>query len=253
MSIEQFSVLAINLDQSPSRWRHLGDQFSDLNLPVKRITAIAGSELSSEEIAHTVHHTKNRRRYHRPLTLGEIGCYLSHRKAWAALLESCDNYALIVEDDILIHSSIARILASASTLKSWDLIKLSDNRKVVPAKTICLDDDFNLVTYYRVPSCCNGYILSRSGAQKLLSRNEIYRPVDVDIQFHSELNLKVLGITPYPISEARFESDIKVQSGGRHSARSYIWRNIPFRFSLFLERKKISAEIGSVLPQRYLP
>ena len=56
----------------------------------------------------------------------------------------------------------------------------------------------SLVRYRRIPSTTAGYVISRSGAAKLLAKRQPFgRPVDVDLRFWWEADrLKVLGVVP---------------------------------------------------------
>ena len=59
------------------------------------------------------------------------------------------------------------------------------------------------MSYRRVPSLTGAYVISRSGAQKLLRhRLPFGRPVDVDLRHWWECDLRVFGLLPYPVREA---------------------------------------------------
>jgi glycosyl transferase family 25 len=54
-----------------------------------------------------------------------------------------------------------------------------------------------LVEYQRVPSMTAGYVISRAGAAKLLAtRLPFGRPIDVDLRFWWENDLRILGTVP---------------------------------------------------------
>jgi len=65
------------------------------------VEGVDGRALSEGERGTLFDHEKCYRRYGRYARPGEIGCTLSHVKCWNTLLESGDNYALILEDDII--------------------------------------------------------------------------------------------------------------------------------------------------------
>jgi glycosyl transferase family 25 len=80
---------------------------------------------------------------------------------------------------------------------SWDMVKLigRENEKVSSRKRLC--DGFELIDYSRIPSYTAGYVLSRSGAQKMLeSRLPFGRPIDVDLRFWWENDLLIYGVWP---------------------------------------------------------
>ena len=82
-----------------------------------------------------------------------------------------------------------------------DMIKLigREHEKLSAARS--LTTGFELVDYLRVPSLTAGYVISRSGAKKLLdSRLPFGRPVDVDLRYWWESGLKVQGVMPAAIT-----------------------------------------------------
>jgi glycosyl transferase family 25 len=87
----------INLDRSVDRLDFMARQLQALQVPFERIRAIEGRNPSPEdrhsfagEFAAT--------------TLGpaEIGCLLSHRKAWQAIAASGAPWGVVLEDDVLL-------------------------------------------------------------------------------------------------------------------------------------------------------
>lgn len=246
MNMNVIPIFIINMDASTDRWQSMEQQLSKFGLTGTRVSAVVGKALTADEVNALYDEAKNKAKHHRPLSLGEIGCYASHRKIWQMMVEQNISQALILEDDVNIEANINDVLASVDLLKNWDVIKLSDNRANKPAEETPLQNELSLVNYKRVPNCANGYLLSLQGANKLLSLAKVFRPVDIDMQFHSALKLNVVGIMPYAITEVAFESDIASQNAGRHSNRSTFWRNLRFRVALYLERKKISADLTHI-------
>ncbi|WP_165904998.1 glycosyltransferase family 25 protein [Parashewanella curva] len=241
-------ILAINMPQNESRWQHLQQQLSQLSLKGTHFSAVVGSALFQDEIETIYDEKLNKRYYHRDLTVGEIGCYASHSQAWQKLLDSDQPHAVVLEDDINLSDDFTTILATIDRLQGWDIIKLSDNRNNPAAETIALSDTVNCISYKRVPNCMTGYVISRQGAEKLLARKRFFRPVDVDIQFHSELNLQVIGLQPYCVFEANFDSEIAAMNPNkRHSNKSTFWRNTKYRLSMMQQRTLQSANINKIV------
>ena len=71
----------------------------DFDFEFERVNAIDGSKLKHNELKHHYDVDLNRRQYHSVLTLGEIGCYLSHRKVWQKIVDEHLDFALVLEDD----------------------------------------------------------------------------------------------------------------------------------------------------------
>ena len=102
-------VFVINLDKSPERMATIAKRLDELYIPFERISGVYGAELSQEEIAKYYCAKLNKKNYRRPLGLGEIGCYISHIKAWQTIVDRQLHCALILEDDIVIEDGLAEL------------------------------------------------------------------------------------------------------------------------------------------------
>ncbi|MDG1752370.1 MAG: glycosyltransferase family 25 protein [Thalassotalea sp.] len=239
-------VYIINLDCAPDRMTNMHEQLISLNLEYSRIPAVKGADLSEIEINQVYSPALNKKYFRANLSLGEIGCYMSHRNIWRKMVDENIAFAVILEDDMLLTSQFTDIFQHTDIMKQYDLIKLADNRDHQPKHKKQIGDDFELINFTKIPNCTTGYTLSLKGAKKLLIREKLYRPVDIDMQFCHELNLSVFGLRPYPITENKdFTSDIATLNGGFHGHKSTSFiRNIKYRIHLWWHRKNyISGEL----------
>ncbi|MCG7562014.1 MULTISPECIES: glycosyltransferase family 25 protein [Pseudoalteromonas] len=241
-------IFIINMDGCEDRWQTTYTRLQEVGLDASRFSATNGKQLPESEVATWYDQEANLQRYHRHLTPGEIGCYISHYRIYEKVVNENLPYALVLEDDLHIEDSLASLLALIPDLKGWDMIKLSDNRANPFIDTRALNEQFTLGNYKKVPNGTQGYLISLAGAKKLLNRKPFYRPVDVDLQFHGEIGLRVVGIKPYPVSEdISFESEIAILNKGQHSGRSTFTRNAKHRIRLFLQRQFRSATLKDIL------
>lgn len=58
--------------------------------------------------------------HHRPLKMGEVGCFLSHYRVWQKILENNQTRVLIIEDDARFESNFSQRFKN--TLKQADII-----------------------------------------------------------------------------------------------------------------------------------
>jgi glycosyl transferase family 25 len=232
---------------STERWDSMTQQAAKLGLEFQQFEATVGKALNEQELTQWYNPHANLKKYHRNMTPGEIGCYVSHMRIWEKMVAENINFCLVLEDDIIIDEQLTDIIATFQTLKEWDMIKLHDNRQHSFYEKEVLADYLTVGNYLQVPNGTQGYILSLAGAKKLLNRKPFFRPVDVDIQFHSEINFKIIGIKPYPLKEdLSFNSEITVMNKGKHSNRSTFLRNAKHRVALYLQRRKPSANMVKV-------
>ncbi len=126
-------------------------------------------------------------RYPFPLSEGEVGCFLSHRRCWLRIVEDAPDYALIAEDDLcvdgplwqealdLIHSHASadtyiRIPVKNRERSANDVARRESARlflpRVIGLQTVC-------------------QVVGRNAAARLLAASEtLDRPVDTFVQMH---------------------------------------------------------------------
>ncbi|TMP32425.1 glycosyl transferase family 25 [Pseudoalteromonas rubra] len=240
-------IFIINMDGCEDRWQSTYTRLREVGLDATRFPATNGKLLSESEVTAWYNPSENHKRYHRHLTPGEIGCYISHYRIYEKVVNENIPYALVLEDDLHIEDSLAPLLSLFSDIEGWDMVKLSDNRANPFIEQTVLNQKFTMGNYKKVPNGTQGYLISLGGAKKLIQRRPFFRPIDVDFQFHGELGLRIIGIKPYPISEdISFESAIENINQGRHSNRSTFLRNIKHRVRMYIQRQSRSADLKKV-------
>ncbi|MGB0893111.1 MAG: glycosyltransferase family 25 protein [Parashewanella sp.] len=90
-------IYLINMPQNSERLENIQSQLAKLNLKAEKINAVVGKELTKNEIQPIYDHELNKRCNHRDLTIGELGCYASHRKAWRTFLNTSSSHTVIIE------------------------------------------------------------------------------------------------------------------------------------------------------------
>jgi len=124
----------------------------------------------------------NFRDYHHDLTEGAVGCFLSHLTIYEKFLkDSNEQYALVFEEDTIVHPHIAFSLESQSFPLHMDIVFLNH----CLMKKIRYNKD-----YYRLlPDghfwMTNAYIISRKGARKIIKHSEKNK---IKMQFDSYLS-----------------------------------------------------------------
>jgi len=195
-------ILLINLDKSRDRLACCEQRLGDANLCYERISAVFGADLNAAQIDQ--HYSKHlgRRSYYKELNVGEIGCYLSHRKAWQKIVDEKLDFAVILEDDFYLSGDLARVMDLVGEIQhEWHYIKLAEhNRKRKTIHHIPLAE-YSLVTYGKVPARTCAQVVSLSGAKRLLASSAPFgRPIDIDLQHWWEKNIKLFGIEPCPVT-----------------------------------------------------
>ncbi len=183
------------------RYRSAARQLARLPLDV---TFVPGVRLDDPNMAPRYSVWRNRLFMKRPMTGGEVGVFMGHRRIWRRLLAAGHDLALVFEDDFLIHDDdalLAAIADSCSLPIAWDIVKLFDFKPKVAVRRWQANAT-TFVAYKYPPSGCVGYLIRASAAARLLERRTIYRPIDEDWSHPWESGLTIISVEPNPVTEA---------------------------------------------------
>lgn len=217
--MQSLLTLVISLKDSLQRQEKVTHELSKTNLKWSFLDAVDGRILDLKTVPYNPE--KVARLLGFELTAKEIGCYMSHFKAWEACVKA-DIPALIFEDDFVIGENLEFILEKVLSCEmSWDIIRLqalSDSQH----KIIHDFGSFCLVRNRNDPLGATAYLINPSSAKQLiLNSKEIFEPLDHYLEHVEKHGLTVSAIKPYPISVAdatRLTSTI-TDRPDRHSIR----------------------------------
>lgn len=231
-----YKIFIINLDRSVARYQHALDQLAAWpDLPIERVSAADGRQMSEEALNQYYSLNLNKQHYHKILKPGEKGCYISHIWCWQQIVAQQLDFALILEDDFVVQCNLPTLLKEISQLaEQWHYIKLAMPNKAQPVmKAQTLAAGLSLVHYKKHPVSTVAQFVSLAGAKLLLEKAvPFYRPVDVMLQYHFELGIKALGISPQPFCpEHSFDSSIYT----RDKADKDQWLFLKNRLNYFLQ------------------
>jgi len=248
--MKKWKICLINLERSTDRLIACAEQLEAYNLPFERIEAVNGDSLNAAAINELYNFADSS--YHKHLTNGELGCYLSHVRAWQKIVDEQLDYAVILEDDILLQDDIQQGLEAIKDIQQpWDLIKLAEE----PAKRKAVHQiqagAFSLITYNKVPSRTCAQVVSLSGAKKLLATSiHINRPIDIELQYWWESQLSVFGLKPYVVQANHDEVSEIDRHRNRNKAKKSFFRKVVSGFYfLFKNKKELKKRINKLNDQ----
>ena len=179
--------LVINLDRSPDRWASVNAQLAAHGILAQRVPGIDGRRLESafvRRITPSLSHF-SKTEFPRELSLGEIGCFLSHRKCWERLVESQEEWALIMEDDIIFSKRAASYIRSPDWIpEGLGLVQIflfgrTWKAKVEKERIALPGGDELLRPLKPYPVGCQAYFISRQVAAQALEQTlRLTMPVD---------------------------------------------------------------------------
>lgn len=162
-------IFVINLARNPERLARMEKLLAAQGLQFERLEAVDGKTLKEEEIARW-----SQRQPDGSLCLSpsEVGCMLSHRHAWEKIAAMETGHAVILEDDIHFSAEAAAFLKSSEWIPAdAEIVKIETVKKwktVVSKKSIPLDHGHSLARLLGQHFGTGGYIITASGARRLL-------------------------------------------------------------------------------------
>lgn len=197
----------INLEKDIEKKEKISSLCESLGLDYEIIKAVYGKELSNSEITMNTYPEKEQlKKFKRKLTLGEIGCAMSHRYCYQRIIDDKLKEAIILEDDAIFDKELLEFLKHKDEFPhDLDLLLIGHYKQMY------YDDGFMIHSFYHRQSCIHinkkwkirrivaggngthGYLITNQGAQKLLKlMNKIYLPADVYTRDDRHTNMYAL-------------------------------------------------------------
>lgn len=205
-------VLIINLERDAERRNALTARLDALNVPYRIHKAIAGKDLSADEIAR--HSPRRALKFTRALMPNEVATGLSHVNAVREGLSLGTEFFCVLEDDVIPAPRFAECLDEAvlRALPLFEALRLFAHfdRWDKPSKTVSALAGSAVVRMLRPGWGCAGQIYTRSGGEKLVAAlRYISAPIDFAVYHDCHvMGLKVLETRPPLITHAPVQSSV---------------------------------------------
>ena len=216
-------IFVISLTRSIERRASITKQMKRLELEFEFIDAVDGKEITNDQL-NKVDFDLARNFCGHDLSINEVGCALSHILLYEQIVKESIDKCIILEDDIYINSSFKKIINDILKVDKSEILFLHHGKaKCWPLKNK-LTDGYRLAKYI-APSkkskrgiiSTAGYVLTYSGAKKLLS---ISYPVRMPADYLTgrlQLNgLSASGVEPSCLDVDLFPSTIDDRKYGQH-------------------------------------
>jgi GR25 family glycosyltransferase involved in LPS biosynthesis len=207
----KISAFVITLERATERRQHVDWILRNLPLPGMPLSAVDGKLLTPQEVDQCSARQLFSPRYPHPLGRGEIGCFLSHRKAWQAIIDAQLDAALILEDDVTFEPERLRdaIAWLSSEVVQGEYVQLQAREISARGSAAGRSEPFALIQPRPVPLRTTAQIVTRTAAVRLLEASKVFdRPVDTFLQMTWITGVPMRVIVPRVIEE------ISLQLGG---------------------------------------
>uniref|UniRef100_A0A671G9A8 Collagen beta(1-O)galactosyltransferase 2 n=1 Tax=Rhinolophus ferrumequinum TaxID=59479 RepID=A0A671G9A8_RHIFE len=180
-------IFMINLKRRKDRRDRMLRTLYEQEIEVKIVEAVDGKALNTSQLkALNIEMLPGYRDPYssRPLTRGEIGCFLSHYSVWKEVIDRELEKTLVIEDDVRFEHEFKKKLMKLmddidQAQLDWELIYIGRKRMQVKEPEKAVPDVVNLVeadySYWTL-----GYAISLGGAQKLVGADPFGKMLPVD-------------------------------------------------------------------------
>lgn len=218
----------VNLKKDTERREYITDLLADkVFLDKEFLDAVYGKELSAEELDTVFDKDLAYKRYGRKLNPGEIGCTLSHFKAYRKLIDSNDDRVLLLEDDITILHDFSSIDAIADSLPEDEPYVLFLSGDYWYKNMNPFNDSLSIANVYDAVGTY-AYVINRKGAELILKNNPRASSVADNWSLYRSQGLKLYAVYPYLIDAniENFDSSIEQTYFGE------VRKNMPLSFRI---------------------
>jgi len=179
-------IFLINLKRRSERRVRMEYSLGELGIRHKLINAVDGKDLNDthvEKLGIKMLPNYADPYHHRAMTMGEIGCFLSHYNIWKEIVERKLERSLVFEDDIrfepYFQQKLLNFMHDVDSLKlDWDIIYLGRKRLAIANESFVEGSDSLVNVEYSYWTL--SYILSLKGAEKLINGKPFDKLVPVD-------------------------------------------------------------------------
>ena len=190
------AVFVISLERAAERRQAIVTLLNRLGVEFELFSAVDGDQLTEGDLS--LYSERDAIKLEgRPLSKGEIGCYLSHIGVWKEIVSRKLPDALVLEDDAEIGYAALEVLAVRHLLPSdWEFVNFLSDARQSPAGD-AIWDIYRAGEFRRRPNRTSSYLISQSGVTRLLAYAfPIKHPIDGLTGRTEMTGLRMYGIFP---------------------------------------------------------
>lgn len=202
------SAFVISLERSALRFKNAHDLLYQLPLAAEVLPAVDGKQLTEDEKQTWYRPSLHQPVYPFTLNAGEIGCFLSHRKAWQEIVDRNLHAALIVEDDLRVDQDLlSRAIDTVSQSKqNYGVVQFPV--RTLPRDTTVIENrnQCSIVLPRVTPLRTSAQWVTQVAAKQLLKATERFdRPIDTFLQMRWITGVPLYAISPSGLTDSTEE------------------------------------------------
>ena len=238
--LQHIKVYVINLDRRPDRWEMAQRTLRRAGfVDIERISAVDGKMIDSNQVKKLIDPSvfndlgKVRKNHEDLGSLGAVGCYLSHYKAWNQIY-SDGKPAIVVEDDLLCHPLLGdfNVAKDTTTLRTYDFVLLASvlrEENLVPPSTASQ----GIYPYHGMFFLTHFYFLTPNGAKYFIN-NALPMKYQVDsyMSFKIRDDKKFRSAVHIPNLANQSDSTTDIQTPMKTSEKLMKYANSPHKIMI---------------------
>lgn len=189
----------IHLDRAVNRKAQAQALAAALPMPAHLIQAVDSNDLTDADIAAVYDRNRHRPRYPFDLRRQEVACFLSHRKAWQAIVDGDLDAGLVAEDDVDLDVAVAPeiVLGILRAIQPADYVRLPVKAGREYGPVVHQAGLLTIIEPRLRGLGMQAQIVGREAARILLHETRRFdRPVDTLIQVPGRTAARILSAAP---------------------------------------------------------
>lgn len=203
-------ILVINLERAVDRLARVSARLGAQGLAFERVEAVDAGRLTQGDIQR---HVAGTGRWG-SMTVGEVACFLSHRRCWQRIAEADGPHGLVLEDDVVPGAAVGALLSQDGWIPARaDLVKLETDHKPLRlgSRIVWQGGGRKVMRLHSSHYCAAAYVVTRAAARRLLAVTERFRDAVDEVLFaeQSAVNrsLRIYQMAPAPFVQEHKQSD----------------------------------------------
>jgi len=199
----RLKAFIIHLQRATERRPQVDRLIRDLPVDTEIVEGVDNRDLDKAAIDACCEHRIHEPPYPFSMSRNEIACFLSHRKAWQAIVDQGLDAGFVIEDDAALTADFPSAFAAAvDYLKAGDIIRFPFRPGRENGEVLFRSSGERIIEPLPVGLGMVAQLISRDAARKLLIATEKFdRPVDTTLQLFWMTGIRPLAIQPGGVEE----------------------------------------------------
>ena len=221
-------IFVISLPDALERRERASRQLGEVGLAFEFFDAMRGEQVMADGYFEGCDEEEWLLNTGHPMSLGEVGCFASHRSMWQKCVELGEPLMIMEDDFQLLPGFAGAVEQVAWNIAECGFIRLQSETRAHKQR-IAERGNYTLWRYTKVPHSCMCNSVTPETASRLVEQTRtIYEPVDVFIKKLWVHGQPIFGMTPYTVTESTLSQQTyilhrdKVPKGIGRSTRRFL-------------------------------